>query len=71
MHMANANCFVFFNPPKQASRAQILRKAAEFIQFMRRKNQSHQINIEDLKRQNNMLETQSTYDCDWLTKRTH
>ncbi|KAH9639207.1 hypothetical protein HF086_014071 [Spodoptera exigua] len=43
---------------KVASRAQILKKAAEYIQFMRRKNNSHQQDIEDLKRQNNILETQ-------------
>ncbi|XP_038206956.1 protein max isoform X1 [Zerene cesonia] len=42
----------------QASRAQILKKAAEYIQFMRRKNNSHQQDIEDLKRQNSLLETQ-------------
>ncbi|CAH2045403.1 unnamed protein product, partial [Iphiclides podalirius] len=41
-----------------ASRAQILKKAAEYIQFMRRKNNSHQQDIEDLKRQNNLLENQ-------------
>jgi len=43
---------------KSASRAQILKKAAEYIQFMRRKNNSHQQDIEDLKRQNNLLEAQ-------------
>ncbi|XP_038206957.1 protein max isoform X2 [Zerene cesonia] len=43
---------------KVASRAQILKKAAEYIQFMRRKNNSHQQDIEDLKRQNSLLETQ-------------
>lgn len=43
----------------QASRAQILKKAAEYIQFMRRKNNSHQQDIEDLKRQNSLLEAQS------------
>lgn len=43
----------------QASRAQILKKAAEYIQFMRRKNNSHQQDIDDLKRQNILLETQS------------
>lgn len=43
----------------QASRAQILKKAAEYITFMRRKNLSHQQDIDDLKRQNNILETQS------------
>lgn len=44
---------------KVASRAQILKKAAEYIQFMRRKNSSHQQDIDDLKRQNSLLETQS------------
>ncbi|KAI8425045.1 hypothetical protein MSG28_006919 [Choristoneura fumiferana] len=43
---------------KVASRAQILKKAAEYIQFMRRKNNSHQQDIDDLKRQNNLLESQ-------------
>ncbi|XP_063985194.1 protein max isoform X1 [Diachasmimorpha longicaudata] len=43
---------------KVASRAQILKKAAEYIQQMRRKNSSHQQDIEDLKRQNNLLESQ-------------
>ncbi|XP_046741106.1 protein max isoform X1 [Diprion similis] len=44
---------------KVASRAQILKKAAEYIQFMRRKNTSHQQDIDDLKRQNTLLESQS------------
>lgn len=43
---------------EKASRAQILKKAAEYIQFMRRKNNAHQQDIEDLKRQNNLLEAQ-------------
>ncbi|XP_012251440.1 protein max isoform X2 [Athalia rosae] len=43
---------------KVASRAQILKKAAEYIQFMRRKNTSHQQDIDDLKRQNTLLESQ-------------
>ncbi|XP_044727669.1 protein max isoform X2 [Chrysoperla carnea] len=43
---------------EKASRAQILKKAAEYIQFMRRKNNSHQQDIDDLKRQNNLLESQ-------------
>lgn len=47
----------------QASRAQILKKAAEYIQFMRRKNNSHQQDIDDLKRQNGLLEAQSEYLC--------
>lgn len=42
----------------QASRAQILKKAAEYIQFMRRKNSAHQQDIDDLKRQNALLESQ-------------
>jgi len=42
----------------QSSRAQILKKAAEYIQAMRRKNSSHQHDIEDLKKQNTMLENQ-------------
>jgi len=41
-----------------SSRAQILKKAAEYIQFMKRKNSAHQHDIEDLKRQNNILENQ-------------
>ncbi|XP_041352451.1 protein max-like isoform X2 [Gigantopelta aegis] len=42
----------------QISRAQILKKAADYIQFMRRKNHSHQQDIDDLKRQNGILEQQ-------------
>ncbi|KAK8737094.1 hypothetical protein OTU49_004799 [Cherax quadricarinatus] len=41
-----------------ASRAQILKKAADYIEFMRRKNSAHQQDIDDLKKQNNLLETQ-------------
>lgn len=43
---------------EKASRAQILKKAAEYIQFMRRKNTSHQQDIDDLKKHNNILEAQ-------------
>ncbi|XP_011643739.1 protein max isoform X1 [Pogonomyrmex barbatus] len=43
---------------KVASRAQILKKAADYIQFMRRKNTSHQQDIDDLKKQNSLLEAQ-------------
>lgn len=50
----------------QASRAQILKKAAEYIQFMRRKNNSHQQDIDDLKRQNSLLETQSKLNLYYL-----
>jgi Max protein len=43
------------------SRAQILKKASEYIAFMRRKNASHANDIEDLKRQNQQLESQVPY----------
>jgi len=42
----------------KASRAQILKKAAEYIGHMRRKNTTAQADIDDLKRQNKMLEEQ-------------
>uniref|UniRef100_A0A4W5NKG8 Protein max n=1 Tax=Hucho hucho TaxID=62062 RepID=A0A4W5NKG8_9TELE len=35
---------------KQASRAQILDKATDYIQYMRRKNHTHQQDIDDLKK---------------------
>eukprot|EP00088_Acartia_fossae_P043984 TRINITY_DN46584_c0_g1_i1.p1 TRINITY_DN46584_c0_g1~~TRINITY_DN46584_c0_g1_i1.p1 ORF type:complete len:153 (-),score=26.39 TRINITY_DN46584_c0_g1_i1:138-575(-) len=40
------------------SRAQILKKATEYIVFMRRKNVSHGSDIDDLKKQNQHLENQ-------------
>ncbi|XP_031626543.1 protein max [Contarinia nasturtii] len=43
---------------KVASRAQILKKAAEYITFMKRKNQNHQSGNDDLKRQNSHLDQQ-------------
>lgn len=43
---------------RSASRAQILKKAADYIEFMRRKNSAHQQDIDDLKKQNNLLESQ-------------
>ncbi|CAN8000680.1 unnamed protein product, partial [Ixodes hexagonus] len=48
-------------PVVQASRAQILKKAADYIQTMRRKNTAHLQDIEDLKRQNKLLEDQSGF----------
>jgi len=42
----------------KSSRAQILKKASDYITHMRRKNQHHQQDIEDLKRQNSHLEKQ-------------
>lgn len=44
---------------KVASRAQILKKAAEYIQYMRKKNTVCQQDIDDLKRQNALLDSQS------------
>ncbi|XP_076036672.1 protein max-like isoform X2 [Oratosquilla oratoria] len=45
---------------EKSSRAQILKKASEYIEFMRRKNSAHQQDIDDLKKQNNLLESQSS-----------
>ncbi|CAG0913115.1 unnamed protein product [Notodromas monacha] len=45
---------------EKSSRAQILKKASEFIAFMRASNATHQSDIEDLKRQNAELELQIT-----------
>ncbi|XP_067895572.1 protein max isoform X1 [Heterodontus francisci] len=52
---------------EKASRAQILDKATEYIQYMRRKNHTHQQDIDDLKRQNTLLEQQ--VNCLSLTVR--
>ena len=38
-----------------------MKKAAEYIQVMRRKNSLHQQDIDDLKKQNKVLEEQSEY----------
>ncbi|XP_011431517.1 protein max-like isoform X2 [Crassostrea angulata] len=43
---------------EKVSRAQILKKAADYISFMRRKNHSHQQDIDDLKKHNAILEQQ-------------
>lgn len=43
---------------EKVSRAQILKKAADYITYMRRKNHSHQQDIEELKRHNSVLEQQ-------------
>ena len=42
----------------KSSRAQILKKASEYIQYKRRKNSSNQSDMDDLKRQNDHLEAQ-------------
>uniref|UniRef100_A0A8C5AWR9 Protein max n=1 Tax=Gadus morhua TaxID=8049 RepID=A0A8C5AWR9_GADMO len=47
---------------EKASRAQILDKATEYIQYMRRKNTTHQQDIDDLKKQNALLEQQGERD---------
>ncbi|XP_029340181.1 protein max isoform X5 [Mus caroli] len=52
---------------EKASRAQILDKATEYIQYMRRKNHTHQQDIDDLKRQNALLEQQD----DWGERDKH
>uniref|UniRef100_A0A8C6A3J6 Protein max-like n=1 Tax=Marmota marmota marmota TaxID=9994 RepID=A0A8C6A3J6_MARMA len=43
---------------EKASGAQILDKATEYIQYMRRENHMHQQDTDDLKRQNALLEQQ-------------
>uniref|UniRef100_A0A8C0HTE7 Protein max n=1 Tax=Balaenoptera musculus TaxID=9771 RepID=A0A8C0HTE7_BALMU len=50
---------------EKASRAQILDKATEYIQYMRRKNHTHQQDIDDLKRQNALLEQQGEQQSLW------
>ncbi|XP_032821147.1 protein max-like isoform X1 [Petromyzon marinus] len=42
----------------RASRALILNKATDYIQHMKRRNNSHQQDIDDLKKQNSLLEQQ-------------
>lgn len=41
-----------------ASRAQILNKATDYIQYIRKKNAAHQAEMEDLKKQNALLAQQ-------------
>ncbi|XP_064621822.1 protein max-like isoform X2 [Lineus longissimus] len=43
---------------EKVSRAQILKKASDYIQYMRKKNHSHQSDIDDLKKQNYLLDSQ-------------
>jgi Max protein len=47
-----------YSKERMASRAQILGKATEYIQYMQRKNHKHQQDIDDLKRQDALLEQQ-------------
>lgn len=53
---------------QQASRAQILKKAAEYIQFMRKKNTTVQTDIDKIAHENKALEEQS--ECDGVVTRT-
>ncbi|XP_011056137.1 PREDICTED: protein max isoform X2 [Acromyrmex echinatior] len=62
------DCVPSLQGEKVASRAQILKKAAEYIQYMRRKNTSHQQDIDDLKRQNNLLESQKKASLNGYTE---
>eukprot|EP00048_Salpingoeca_helianthica_P002418 m.57117 g.57117 ORF g.57117 m.57117 type:complete len:135 (-) comp12086_c0_seq4:1737-2141(-) len=43
---------------EKASRAQILNKATDYIQYMKKRNSSHLQEMEDLKRQNSSLQLQ-------------
>ncbi|XP_065051787.1 protein max-like isoform X2 [Rhopilema esculentum] len=59
---------------EKASRAQILNKATDYIQYMRRKNHTHQADIDELKRQNMILDQQGNdfalnfYKLQWFTQ---
>ncbi|XP_028417543.1 protein max-like [Dendronephthya gigantea] len=61
-HIKDSFCHLRDSVPslhgEKASRAQILNKATDYINYMRRKNHSHQTDIEDLKQQNVMLDQQ-------------
>lgn len=61
-HIKDSFCHLRDSVPslhgEKASRAQILNKATDYINFMRRKNHSHQTDIEDLKQQNVVLDQQ-------------
>ncbi|XP_033355428.1 protein max-like isoform X1 [Bombus vosnesenskii] len=52
------DCVPTLQGEKVASRTQILRKAVEYIQLMRRKNSTHEQDIDDLTRQNKLLQSQ-------------
>eukprot|EP00049_Salpingoeca_infusionum_P023652 m.13249 g.13249 ORF g.13249 m.13249 type:complete len:242 (+) comp5924_c0_seq1:126-851(+) len=45
---------------EKVSRAQILNKATDYIQFMRKRNATHQAEVEELRRQNDALATPPT-----------
>ncbi len=59
-------CLFSLPTSKQASRAQILKKAAEYIQFMRKKNNNVQSDIDEIAKQNKMLEDQSKWGLGFL-----
>ncbi|XP_050597809.1 protein max-like isoform X2 [Bombus affinis] len=60
------DCVPTLQGEKVASRTQILKKAVEYIQFMRRKNSSHDQDINDLIRQNDLLESQIVHLATFL-----
>ena len=45
----------------QSSRAQILKQATDYIMFMSKKNSAHQQDIDDLKKQNQVLDQQGAF----------
>lgn len=56
-YLLNLNFHLFL--VLQASRAQILKQATDYIQFMTKKSNTIQHDIDDLKKQNTVLEQQS------------
>ena len=52
-YLSFSNCLI-----SQSSRAQILKKASDYIEFMKKKISCHQTDIEVLVKQNDMLEQQ-------------
>ena len=51
----------------QASRAQILKQATDYIQYMSKKNNIIQHDIDDVKKQNQVLEQQG--EVTWCNRR--
>jgi len=52
------DCIPSLQGENGASRAQILKETAEYIDFMKKKTSAHQKDIDELKRQNEILERQ-------------
>ena len=55
--------------PSQVSRAQILNKATDYIQYMVRRNASHQAEMDDLKKQNEAM--LGPEPGEWATMHSH